>query len=295
MKLGLEVGGEASTVPACRRGPFCRCLLLAVIVLLLTGLLWSPPLARAADAAARRVLGFSSDGRYFAVEQYSMVYEEEESFAEYLVVNTQNNTFVPGTPIRALARGDDGLDEVRARAAAAKKAGPLLARLGINSPGRHIAGSPSMDLNGIGIYQLRRDPLARTLDVPLPAGRGARVELVSHPVAEAMCEGYGGRGVSAPAMGHGLTLTLAVDDNPPQMLQQDIRLPRYRRCAGDYGIAEAWLYPAPDGALVLVVLVEFVDNDHFHAGPSRRFMVVSGRIPLPVPEKRDVPARPRRG
>lgn len=234
--------------------------------------------AQAGDAAARRVVGFSPDGRYFAVEQYTMLYDDDAAFSEVIVVDTTTDRFVPGTPVRVEIRGDDGLDASKARADAAAKAKPLVDRLKIASPGTRVAGKPSMALDEIGIYQTREDDLAPGLDVPLPGGRTARLALAARPVAEAMCAGFGGRATPGKAMGHGLTLTLAIDGRPPITLQHDKALPKSRRCAAGYGIAEAYLHAAADGATTLAVLIEIEDNHDYHAGPNRRFMVVTRRI-----------------
>ena len=235
--------------------------------------------AWAGDAAARNVIGFSPDGGYFAFEQYTMVYEDEAAFSEYVIVDTKADKFVPGTPIRILIRGDDGLDEKKARADALAKAKPLLDRFKIGEPGTRIEGKPSMDLDDIGIYQINQQPLAKTLAIPLPDGRKAQLGVSRHPIATVMCEGMGGRGTPGSAKGYGVKLTLKLADGPPMVLQHDKALPKSRRCAFDYGIAEAYLHKAPDGALTLAALIEYSDNDDYHAGPNRRFMAVTKRLP----------------
>lgn len=234
--------------------------------------------AFAGDAAARRIVGFSPDGAYFAFEQYTMLYEDEASFSEYVVVDTRTDRFAPGTPIKVLIRGDDGLDEKKARADAEAKAKPLIARLKIGEPGTRIEGKPSMDLDDGGIYQMDAQPLARSLAFTLPDGRAATLAVSRLPLTMALCEGYGGRAVAAKARGYGMRLTLTVAGEPAIVLQNDKTLPKSRECAEDYGIAEAWLHKAPDGAVTLAVLVEYADNQGYHAGPNRRFMAVTKRI-----------------
>jgi predicted secreted protein len=235
--------------------------------------------APAGDAAARNIIGFSPDGAYFAFEQYTMVYEDEASFSEYVIVDTKAGKFVPGTPIRVLIRGDDGLDEEKARADAQAKAKPLLDRFKVSELGTRIEGKPSMDLDDIGIYQINQQPMATSLDIPLPDGRKAQIAVSRHPIATVMCEGMGGRGTPGPAKGYGIKLTFKLADGPPIILQHDKALPKGRRCALEYGIAEAYLHKATDGALTLAALIEYSDNDNFHAGPNRRFMAVTKRLP----------------
>lgn len=235
--------------------------------------------ALAGDAAARKVFGFSPDGAYFAFEQYTMVYEDDASFSEYFIVDTRNDRFVPGAPIRILIRGEDGYEEKKARADAEAKAKPVLERLKIGEPGTRIESKPSMDLDDIGIYQINQQPMATSLDIPLPDGRMAQIAVSGHPIATVMCDGMGGRGTPGKAKGFGVKLTLKIAGGPPVVLQHDKALPKSRRCAAEYGIAEAYLHKAGDGALTLAALIEYADNQDYHAGPNRRFMVVTKRLP----------------
>lgn len=232
----------------------------------------------AGDAAARRVIGFSPDGGHFAFEQYTMLYDDDAAFSEFVVVDTRTDRFAAGTPIRVFIRGDDGLDETKARAAAEKKATPLLEKLKIGEPGTRVEGKPSMGLDEIGIYQMDPQPLAKSLDLPLPDGRAAKLTVSERPLKSASCAGYGGRATAGKAMGHGLTLTLDVAGSPPLTLQRDKALPKARECAEAYGIAEAFWHKAPDGTLTLVAMVEYADNKDYHAGPNRRFMAVTKRL-----------------
>jgi len=237
--------------------------------------------AQAGDAAARRFIGFSPDGKVFAFEQYTTLYEDEAAFSEYFIIDTEKDRFVPGAPLRVLIRGEDGLDETRARADAERKAKPLLDKYKVGEPGSYVGGQPSMDLDDIGIYQQDPKPLAKALDVPLPGGRKARLAVASLPLGTAMCEGYGGRSTAGRAKVAGLKLTMSVDGGAPVVLQQDKTLPKSRRCAAEYGIAEAYLHTAPDGTVTLAALIEYADNHDYHAGPNRRFMAVTKRLPRP--------------
>jgi len=51
-----------------------------------------------------------------------------------------------------------------------------------------------------------------------------------------------------------------------------------RRCVSAYGVAEAYLHTAPDGAVTVAAIIETVDNHDYHAGPNRRFMAVTRRL-----------------
>lgn len=238
--------------------------------------------ANAGDAAARRFIGFSPDGKVFAFEQYTMLYEDEAAFSEYFIIDTEKDVPVPGAPVRVFIRDEnDGLDEDKARAEAGKKAMPLLDKFKVSEPGTYVGGKPSMDLDEIGIYQMEPEPLAKSLDVPLPGGRKAQLTVSSHALGTAMCEGFGGRSRAGRAKVAGMKLTMSLDGGAPVVLRQDKTLPKSRRCAADYGIAEAYLYTAPDGVVTLAALIEYADNDGYHAGPNRRFLAVTRRLANP--------------
>lgn len=256
-------------------------LMILRFLLLLTIALVTPHAAQAGDAAARRVLGFSPDGSYFAFEQYTMLYEDEAAFSEYVVIDTRSDRFVPGTPVRVLVRGDDGLDEKKAREDAQAKIAPLLRRLKIGEAGIRVEGKPSMDLDEIGIYQMDTGPLAKALSFVLPDGRKATLAVTDKPAGTALCDGFGGRGVKGKAKAAGLKLTLDLEGAAQTVLQDDKSLPASRRCAAEYGIAEAHLKTGPDGTVTLAALVEYADNHDYHAGPNRRFMGVTKHLPKP--------------
>jgi predicted secreted protein len=249
--------------------------LIPSLALLLGASLASP--AAAGDAAALRVIGFSPDGTIFAFEQYTMIYEEEAAFSEYVFVDTRTDRYLPDTPIKILLRDDDGNDETKAREQAAAKAAPLIAQHKVEQPGTRHEGKASMALDEIGIYQMSPGPLAKAQAFALPDGRKARLTVSQRALGKADCDGAGGRGVKGKVAVAGLRLTLVLDGKPT-VLQEDRKLPVSRRCVSAYGIAEAYLHAAPDGAVTIAAIIETVDNHDYHAGPNRRFMAVTRRL-----------------
>jgi len=234
----------------------------------------------AGDAAARRVLGFSPDGNTFAFEQYTTLYDSLEHIVELQVIDTRTDRFIKGSPFRLRAdEGKNSHDLPEARNELMRKARPSIGALQIGEPGKHFPGKPSMALDEIGIYQLADQPLAKQQAFTLPDGRKAVLQIEEKALGKASCDGAGGRGTFGDVIVQGLTLTLALGDAEPVTLQADARLPRSRRCVTEYGIAEAYLYAAPNGAQVLAVLIETVDAHEFHAGPNRRFMAVTRQLP----------------
>lgn len=155
----------------------------------------------------------------------------------------------------------------------------MLDRLKITEPGTRFAGTPSMDLDEIGIYQMEPKPLASAQDITLPDGRKLVLTLSDQALGKASCYGAGGRGTFGSVIVTGLKLQLAIDGAAPMILQQDKQLPKRRRCVTAYGIAETHHHQAADGTQTLAILIETVDAHEFHAGPNRRFMVVTTRLP----------------
>ncbi|NVN84574.1 MAG: DUF2259 domain-containing protein [Rhodopseudomonas sp.] len=256
-----------------------RLSLLARPLAALFGLFVVATAAQAGDAAARRVLGFSPDGTSFAFEQYSQLYDSTEVIAEIQLIDTRSNGFVKGSPVRLRTDGDDERDVETVRAALLAKAQPLLARRGIGQPGTRYAGKPSIGLDAIEIYQMATEPLATTQAIALPDGRNLNLTLSDQALGKESCYGAGGRGAYGDVIVTGLTLQLSIDGAAPLTLAHDSRLPHARRCVTAYGIAEVWHHTATDGAQTLAVLIETVDAHEFHAGPNRRFMAVTHRLP----------------
>jgi predicted secreted protein len=235
--------------------------------------------AHAGDAAARKVIGFSADGTHFAFEQYTQLYDATDVIAEIQVIDTRIDDFAKGSPFAVRTKDDDEREVDAVRADLAKTAKPMLDRLKISEPGTRFAGKPSMDLDEIGIYQMDPKPLATTQDITLPDGRKLVLTLSDQALGKASCYGAGGRGTFGSVIVTGLKLQLAIDGAAPVILQQDKQLPKRRRCVTAYGIAEAYHHQAKDGTQTLAVLIETVDAHEFHAGPNRRFMAVTTKLP----------------
>ena len=117
----------------------------------------------------------------------------------------------------------------------------------------------------------------------MPKGRGGQfgAAIAFSPNGQYLFLTVGDRQRMTPAqdpnteVGKILRLTL---DGKPTILQEDRKLPEARRCVSGYGIAEAYLHAAPDGAVTIAAIIETVDNHDYHAGPNRRFMAVTRRL-----------------
>ncbi|WIW53885.1 DUF2259 domain-containing protein [Mesorhizobium mediterraneum] len=106
----------------------CEVAVLAAVLLTVASA------ARAGDAAARRIIGFSPDGNYFAFEQYGTldVGVSDSGWSEIDIIDTRTAEFVGGKPIHIVDESEEAtLTLEQARAQAAAQAAPLLARYAI--------------------------------------------------------------------------------------------------------------------------------------------------------------------
>lgn len=235
--------------------------------------------AHAGDAAARKIIGFSPNGASFAFEQYSQLYDSTEVIAEIQVLDIGSDGAVKTTSISRLTKSDDEIEIDTVRAELATKAKPDIDQRGITEPGTYFAGKPSMDLDEVGIYQMDPQPLAKTQNVTLPDGRKLVIDILERARGKASCDGAGGRGTKGSVKVAGVTLRVSIDGAAPVIRHQDERLPYARRCVNAYGIAEVFHHQSRDGSQSLAVLIETVDSNNYHAGPNRRFMAVTTRLP----------------
>ncbi|GLQ81424.1 hypothetical protein GCM10007881_49450 [Mesorhizobium huakuii] len=66
--------------------------------------------AMARDAAARRIIGFSPDGRYFAFEQHGQLDAGASAscYSEIDIIDTRSDEFVGGKPILTVDESEEG-------------------------------------------------------------------------------------------------------------------------------------------------------------------------------------------
>ena len=98
--------------------------------------------AQAGDAAARRIIGFSPDGNYFAFEQYGTLDAgaSDSGWSEIDIIDTRTDRFVGGKPILVVDETEEAtLTLEQARAQAAAQAAPILAHYAITSPAEQTA------------------------------------------------------------------------------------------------------------------------------------------------------------
>ena len=97
--------------------------------------------ASANDAAARRIIGFSPDGRYFAFEQYGTQdwSDNQSGYSEIAVIDTNDDSFVGGKPIKIVDERENSgltLEEARRRAKPPRRL--VLAKYSIAARGMRV-------------------------------------------------------------------------------------------------------------------------------------------------------------
>ena len=241
--------------------PFACVLYLLVWVLLLP---FTTPVA-AAEFAARRILGFSPDGLYFAFEQYGVQDGSGFPYAAIFVIRTTHDEWVKGSPFRVLLR-DERARLRQARKDAMSKAAPLLKKLAIVKPGRLLASNPPGELSA--------DPhhvevnTSRFVNAP-PERWTFRLEEI--PLASARCSKY----LNNPATG--FRLTTQSQGGAPQPLHEDSTIPDSRGCPLRYAISDIVIYQPGSGGRSFAILISVYAFGF--EGPNRRFLAVTKRLP----------------
>ncbi len=115
-----------------------------LIFVLLTGLYNS--IAFAGDAASRKILGFSPDGRYFAFEQYGVQDGSGFPYAEVFVIDTEEDKWVAEGPVRKRI-DDEKATLAEARKAASAAARPQIETYDVSEDGERLASNPRAELS----------------------------------------------------------------------------------------------------------------------------------------------------
>jgi predicted secreted protein len=239
--------------------------------------------AHAGDGAALNVLGFSSDGRYFAFEQFGEQDGSGTLFATITAIEVAGDRLVKGTPVSGAlnpeeaGRNQDPRDKLLAavRAKVALEVAPIINTLRISEAGRRVVALPKSRARDIlDSEHVKAVQAAAIKSLLLPAktfGSNMRLVLREFDIALPRCKNL----VSGDHP-NGIGLTLERKGRPTIHLRHDQTIPASRRCPDHYGIAEVHALPLPDGSTALAVLIQYFYQSF--EGPDRRFMAVTGRV-----------------
>ncbi|UVK55252.1 DUF2259 domain-containing protein [Mesorhizobium sp. AR02] len=252
--------------------------------------------ALAGDAAARRIIGFSPDGSTFAFEQYGQLDAgaSASGYSEIDIIDTRTDEFVGGKPILVVDESEETtLTLEQARAQAAAKAKPILAKYAIASRGKQTASdkftfpgemvayadisrleqvsqkwlSPLYDETEVSMIQLDQILAASTTDCS-----------ASFEEAQQGDQAQGNKTLQGDKTGKalGFRLTLQGQDGKPfRTLHEDKAVPGSRNCPTSYSLSESYEYTPSGKPAVIVVLVQRFSQGF--EGRDRRFLAVTGQ------------------
>lgn len=234
-----------------------RLTALAALAVLLPGA------AGAGDVAERRIIGFSSDGNYFAFEQYGRQDGSGFPYADIFVIETARDVWTGDSPFRVLIHeGEAGT--AAAREEAMSQAEDMLQKHGIGRPGRLLASNPPAELsadpyrvvvNASRIIPQREEPWTFTLS-----------ELT---VENDRCKAF----TDQPSKG--FRLEAQPPDGEPVTLHAEESLPKSRGCPLRYALSDVAIHE-PEGAPPVFAVLISVYKLGFE-GPDRRFIAVTYR------------------
>lgn len=234
-----------------------------------------PRAALAADAAESAVLGYSSDGRYFAFEQFGTQDGSGFPYAEVFVVDLQSNSWVDGAPIRILIE-DEGATLGAAHTKAITAAAPVLLKNHVTEPAFVLASTPATEVQE-DRGTITFDPYYRHMggSVPLPAagmwGERYEVKVTATDVSPLPehCKDYG-----EPVKALTVTLT-ELKSAKVTTVHQDAGIPKSRGCPQGYDIDKV-VAPAAYGENPRFVVLVGVYSFGFE-GQDRRYIAIPAR------------------
>jgi predicted secreted protein len=240
--------------------------------------------AEAGDAAARRIIGFSADGRYFAFEQYGTLdwSESDSGWSEIRIIDTTTSTVLGDKPIRVIDEsGTLSLTQKDARKQAQQQATPLLAHYAITSAGKRIGLNTSTRPGDIVTYA-EINPLEEVSPKTLFLGHDlAALEVSITPKLAASTEDCAstldGLTGDKTDKARGFRLVLADKEGKQiQLLHEDGDVPAARNCPTSYSISEAYAFKPRGKPPVVAVLVQYFSQGW--EGRDRRFMAVTAVV-----------------
>jgi predicted secreted protein len=224
---------------------------IVLIFLFLTAL--SKSFAMAGDAASLNVIGFSPDGKVFAFEQYGVEDGSGFPYAEIVMVDTEKDAWLPGTPIRKRV-DTDGASLEEARKAVADEARPLLSKWRVGEPGETLFSDPDA-ANPDGLQRVK-----------ISQGFPMNLILEERPVASPECAKFTDRPVKA------FTLTEKTFRSSPNVVHRDDSVPASRGCPLAYAVTRLIVHGG-GGKPVYAALIRM--EKHGFEGPDSRYLAVT--------------------
>jgi len=245
--------------------------------------------AQAGDAAARRIIGFSPDGKYFAFEQYGELDAAVSGWSQIDIIDTSTDDYFGGKPILVLDESEEATTTVeQARAQAAKQAAPILAKYGIAARGTRTASDrftfpdDTVEYNDIP----RLEQAAQKWLSPFYGETQISTIQLDEILADSKTDCSASFDDAKPSdqdlpgdktgKARGFRLSLQGQDGKPfKVLHEDKTVPGSRNCPTSYSLSESYEYTPPGKPTVLAVLVQRFSQGF--EGRDRRFIAVTGQ------------------
>jgi len=245
--------------------------------------------AQAGDAAARRIIGFSPDGKYFAFEQYGELDAAISGWSQIDIIDTSTDDYVGGKPILVIDESEEATTTLeQARAKAAKQAAPILAKYAIAERDERTAFDRFTFPDELVEYNdiFRLEKAAQKWLMPRFDETGISTIQLDQILADSKTDcstSFEDANESERPAGDktgkalGFRLTLQGQDGKPfKVMHEDKAVPGSRNCPVSYSLSEAYEYTPPGKPAVLAVLVQRFSQGF--EGRDRRFIAVTGQV-----------------
>ncbi|WP_457152239.1 DUF2259 domain-containing protein [Mesorhizobium sp. P5_C1] len=221
--------------------------------------------AHAGDVAELEILGFTKDGGVFAFEEYGVQDGSGFPYANRYYIDTNDDSFLKGTPIRVRIDDENATLEAarleaRQKGEAIVKQAELTANRGITAgfnPVTELSADPHrMAVNPRPIFSPVDQPLEFRLDeVGMNSTEG--------------CESQG------EINGFRLLRIEAQDGGTTKLLHEDKSIPKSRGCPNGYriGAVQTFSLDSLSGYAVLISV-----RQYGFEGPNFRWIAVTGRL-----------------
>lgn len=230
-------------------------------IALLASLFFALP-ASAGDTATLNVLGFSSDGKIFAFEEYGTQDGSGFPYANRTYIDTTTDKFVAGTPIRVRI-DDEAASESDARKKAAAQGEAIVPASQLAAHSGYLAGFNAITELSADPYSMKVNP--RPVFPPIDAAIELKLEEFALAPRAGQCDGIDGT--------KGFRLS-RITEGANTVLAQDTAIPASRNCPISYAIGGIQTY-YPDGAVPVFAALISVRSFGFE-GPDYRWMAVTG-------------------
>ena len=221
--------------------------------------------AHAGDVAELEILGFTGDGGVFAFEEYGVYDGSGFPYANRYYIDTSNDSFLPGTPIRV--RLDDENATLDAARLQARQKGEAIVKQAELTANRGITAgfNPVTELSADPFRMVVNPrPIFSPVDPPLEL----RLDEIGMNDTEA-CQSHG------EINGFRLLRIEAKDGGQTHLLHEDKSIPKSRGCPNGYRIGAVQTF-SMDSISTFAVLITV--RQYGFEGPDFRWIAVTGRL-----------------